>query len=313
MVMGLLYDQRFQEHDTGPGHPERPARLQAVVEGLQEAGLWEAAQHLDFEPAELAEIQRLHQQHYVDRLFEAAGTGQAYIDSPDSAICPDSPAIAQLAVGAAHRAVDAVASGEVQQAFCAVRPPGHHAEADHSMGFCLFNNVALAAERLIRRHGYQRVAIVDFDVHHGNGTQHLFEDRADILFISLHQDPRTLFPGTGFASERGKGAGEGYTLNLPMEPGSGDQTYLETMREQLAPALTAFQPDFLLVSAGFDAAEADPLANMAVSADGFDGIARFLEDQARRLCGGRLVSTLEGGYDLGALKEGIKRYVTGGG
>jgi len=309
MTTGLVYDARFLEHDTGRGHPERPARLRAVTERLQNDGQWSLCRHLAFEPLSPEHLHELHKPDYVQRCFDRCQTGMPYIDSPDSVICPDSAAIAQYAAGAGVRAARAVAEGELDNAFCAVRPPGHHAEADRSMGFCLFNNIALAAQWLTAHGGFERVAIVDFDVHHGNGTQHLFEQRADVLFISLHQDPATLFPGTGFANERGQGPGKGYTLNLPLDPGSDDDAYRNTFETTVGPALDDFAPQCLLVSAGFDAAEADPLAQMRVSGEGFRWMSDWLLERARALCGGRLISTLEGGYDLDALAEGVSGHV----
>ena len=309
MPTAFVYHPRFLEHDTGPGHPERPDRLRAIVDKLQANHLWDRLTHLSFEPAERHWLERLHEPEYIDRCFEACEAGMPYIDSPDSVISRDSAAIAQLATGGVLAAADQIATGKARNAFCAVRPPGHHAEANRSMGFCLFNHIALAAEYLRRQHGYARIAIVDFDVHHGNGTQHLFERRDDVLFISLHQHPSYLFPGTGFGYERGEGPGQGYTLNIPFDPEAGDAHYTRAMSQWVAPMLAEFEPDFLLVSAGFDAAGADPLAQMQLSAHGFDWIARFLKEQAEMHCGGRLLTVLEGGYDLRALAEAVSLYV----
>jgi acetoin utilization deacetylase AcuC-like enzyme len=201
------------------------------------------------------------------------------------------------------RAAGAVMDGQVRNAFCAVRPPGHHAEFDRSMGFCMFNNVAVAAEYLIAERGLKRVAIVDFDVHHGNGTQHIFEDRGDVYFISIHEDPRMLYPGTGFAGERGTGRGEGTTLNLPMPPHAGDAAYREAFDRRVIPELEHFAPQFVLVSAGFDALAGDPLAHIELSYAGIEWISRQLVNVAEHHCDGRLVSVLEGGYDLKLLSE----------
>ncbi|MEL7089284.1 MAG: histone deacetylase, partial [Planctomycetota bacterium] len=208
MPTGLIYDPRFLDHDTGPGHPERPDRLRAIVQRLRAEGLWERLTPLSFDAADTARLERLHAAEYIQRIEAACAAGRPYIDTVDSAICPASDGLAKRAVGGVLRAVAAVVDGEVDNTFCAVRPPGHHAEADRSMGFCLYGNVALAAETLIADHGLERVAIVDFDVHHGNGTQHLLEDRRDILFVSVHQSPETCYPGTGFAHETGRGAGQ---------------------------------------------------------------------------------------------------------
>jgi acetoin utilization deacetylase AcuC-like enzyme len=309
MPTAYIHHPHFLDHDTGPGHPERPDRLRAITKRLRESGLEKQLAVIPFKPAEDDPIQRIHEQRYIDRLRDACLAHRPFIDAMDSAICPESEWVARLAVGGVLAAADAMMSGDAANAFCAVRPPGHHAERDRSMGFCLYANVAICAQHLIDHHGVERVAVVDFDVHHGNGTQHIFEDRADVLFISLHEDPRALYPGTGFAYERGRGHGEGFTLNIPMRPGLGDAAYREAFDEQVLPKLSDYRPRMLLVSAGFDAAEADPLAHMNVSADGFAWMSRALVGAAREHCGGRLIACLEGGYDLGALADGVERMV----
>ncbi len=309
MATALIYDDRFLEHLTGQGHPERPDRLRAIMQGLSDAGLLDRLQRPAFRLADLNVIKRLHDPDYVEHCFRACRNHVPFIDTPDSAICEDSADIAQLAVGGVIQAAELVWVGEYDNAFCAVRPPGHHAEAGESMGFCLFGNIALAAEDLIRKFGLQRVAIVDFDVHHGNGTQHLLEERSDVLFISIHQDPMTLFPGTGFGNETGKCDGEGFTLNVPLMPGCGDDHYKQAFESQIIPKLDAFAPQFVLVSAGFDAAKQDPLAQMNVTTEGYAWMTRQLIDVAKRHCGGKLVSVLEGGYDLDALSQGVVAHV----
>jgi acetoin utilization deacetylase AcuC-like enzyme len=309
MTTGLIYDERFLGHDTGEGHPERAERLCAVERGLREAGLWDRLTRIAFESAGVGYVQRLHDPVYVDRCLEHCREGRSFIDTPDSAICRDSAEVALLAAGGVKAAVRAVMAGEISKAFCAVRPPGHHAEADKSMGFCLFGNVALAADYLTGELGVERVAIIDFDVHHGNGTQHLLEDRSDVMFISLHQDPATNYPGTGYAKEIGAGRGEGYTLNIPLAQGGGDDVYMKAFGSQVLPRLAEYKPQFLLVSAGFDAAMEDPLAGMNVTTDGFAWMSRRLVEAASELCGGRLVSVLEGGYDLDALSRGVVAHV----
>lgn len=301
MTTALIYDDRFLDHDTGPGHPERPDRLRAVKQHLQSAGLWERLTHLTFEPADMRWILANHDQAYVERLRDACNSGAAFIDAMDSAICAATFDIARLAAGGVLRAVDAVMTGEADNVFCAVRPPGHHAEQDRSMGFCMFNNVAIAARYAIEQYVLERVAIVDFDVHHGNGTQHSFEDRTDVLFISLHEDPQSLYPGTGFVHEAGTGQGAGFTLNMPFEPGADDDRYDTAFNEQVIPKLDAFAPQLVLISAGFDAAASDPLAHQQLTPDCFARMASALHDAADRHCNGKLVSTLEGGYDLNSL------------
>lgn len=305
MTTALINDPRFLEHDTGRGHPERPERLRAVEAHLRETRLWDRFRHLAFEAAEREVIEYLHAPAYVDRLMRACRGAEPWIDTPDSAICPASESIARLAVSGAIAGVESVMQGAAANVLCLLRPPGHHAERDRSLGFCLYNNVALAAEHLVRVHCLDRVAIVDLDVHHGNGTQQLFEARSDVLFISVHEDPRAQYPGTGFAHERGVGDGLGYTINLPLPSGSGDDEVLRTLDAEVVPALEAFVPQFMLLSMGFDAAAEDPLGHLRVTTDGFAAMTRRMTDAASRLCDGRLVSVLEGGYDLEALALGL--------
>jgi acetoin utilization deacetylase AcuC-like enzyme len=233
------------------------------------------------------------------------------LDQSDTPTEPRSFATALLAIGAGLRCCDAVVAGEVQRAFAAIRPPGHHAEPDRSMGFCLFNNIAIAARYLQEKHGIGQIAIIDFDVHHGNGTQAVFEADPTVLFISLHQDPRTCYPGSGYDWEKGVGLGVGHTLNVPFDPGSGDAEYLAAMRSRVIPALDAFRPEMLLISAGFDAHRDDPLAQIHLSDEAFETITRELAAAADRHCKGRIVSLLEGGYNLRALGRSVVRHLVG--
>lgn len=309
MTTGLIFDERFYEHETGPHHPERPQRLITIGERLHTSGLIERLTPISFEPASPDWVRRVHDQAYVDRLRAACDDGISCIDVPDSGICTRSFDVALLAVGGALAASDAVMVGRVDNAFCAVRPPGHHAEPDRSMGFCLFNNIAIAAEYLIARYGLERIAIVDFDVHHGNGTQHIFERRSDILFISLHEHPRFLYPGTGFEHETGIGPGKGLTLNLPMMPHSGDGQYRKAFVDFVLPALHRYEPQALLVSAGFDASATDPLAHVELTATCFSWMTIQLKAAAESLCAGRLICLLEGGYDLDGLSDCVEAHV----
>lgn len=309
MTTALIYDDRFLEHKTGRGHPERPNRLRAIMDGLNAAGLMDKLRRPGFTKADLDLICRLHEPRYVQHCFDECRNNAQFIDTPDSAVCRDSADIAQLAVGGVIEAVDLVMAGKINNAFCAVRPPGHHAEAGESMGFCLFANIALAAEHLIHHHGLDRVAIVDFDVHHGNGTQHILDYRRDILFVSMHQEPLTLFPNTGYINETGKGEGKGFTLNVPFAPGCGDEQYMEAFDSLIVPKIDAFKPQFLLVSAGFDAAIEDHLAEINLTTDCFEWMSRRLVDMAKKHCEGKLVSVLEGGYALDALSRGVVAHV----
>jgi len=311
--------QVFQEpiaarHDTGANHPERPQRLDAVNEALSDLGLiarslagtrWAEADET------IAFISTLHEPRYIERFRRACADGRSYMDVVDCAICPESFHAAVAAAGCALAAADAAMSGSGTAAFSAMRPPGHHAEADRAMGFCFFNNIALAAQRLIEAHGLERVAIVDFDVHHGNGTQHLFESRGDVLYLSTHQHPATLYPGTGYEWERGtRGTpGEGCTLNIPLAPGSGHAEALDAFGRLVVPALKHYRPQALLVSAGFDAEARDPLAMLRWTPETYRAISALLADAAAELAAGRIVTVLEGGYDTGALKEGLTQHL----
>ena len=306
MTTGIVWDERFCEHDTGRGHPERPDRLRAIHQRLQATGLIDLLTSITFEPAPSHWIEQIHDQAYVERLYLACERGEPFVDVPDSVICRKSADIARLAVGGSLAAADAVMSGQAHNAFCVVRPPGHHAERDRSMGFCLFNNVAIVAQYLRMHHEVERIAVVDFDVHHGNGTQHAFELRRDVLFVSLHEDPRFLYPGTGFSHEQGKDEGQGYTLNLPMAPRSGDGDYEQAFEQTVLPRLDEFDPQVLLVSAGFDAAAADPLGHVELTTACYRWMADQLRHVAERHSDGRMICLLEGGYDLEALADGVE-------
>ncbi len=309
MSTGIVQHECFLRHDTGPNHPERSVRLLAVSDALHKAGLTERLTALDFKAASLCAIEAIHSRAYMDRVVSACADGELFIDVPDSAICVESFKVARLAAGAVLAACDAVMNRSVTNAFCAVRPPGHHAERDRSMGFCLFNNVAIAAEYLIRHHHLARVAIVDFDVHHGNGTQHVFEQRQDVLFISVHEAPQYLYPGTGYSYECGVGEGKGFTLNVPLPPGCGDDQYRQAFTDSVIPKLDQFKPQVIIISAGFDASCGDPLAHMDVTPQGFAWMTRQIREIAMRHAEGRIVSSLEGGYNLRSLAAGVVAHV----
>ncbi len=292
-----MLDPVFEEHDTGEGHPERPARLRAVREGLSAAGLLPLCRLYPPVPATDAEITAVHDPAYLRHVESAVARGARLLDSGDTAVSARSAEIARLAAGSLLSLTRAVAAREVERGFAAVRPPGHHAERRLAMGFCLFNNVAIAA-RALRDAGMARVLVVDWDVHHGNGTQHLFEEDPTVFYFSLHQFP--LYPGTGAAGERGRGAGVGATLNRPLPPGSGDEAFLSALQD-MADAAAAFRPEMVLVSCGFDAHTRDPLAGLSVTTEAFAEATRIVISVADTCAGGRLVSVLEGGYDLQAL------------
>ena len=304
---GLVYHPAYLGHDMGAGHPESPNRLRAIMQQLEQSGT--AARLTMIAPREAEDewIMPIHTPAYLSMLkTNAPASGRLSLDS-DTSMSPGSLTAAYLAAGGVLAAVDAIMNKQVEHVFCAVRPPGHHAEAGRAMGFCLFNNVAIAARYVQKKYGLKRVLIVDWDVHHGNGTQHSFEDDPSVLFFSTHQFPH--YPGTGRESERGRGAGEGFTINVPMEAGEGDEEYRAVFRKSLVPAADAFKPEFVIVSAGFDAHKDDPLASMGLTEEGYADLTGIVAGIATRHAGGRLLASLEGGYHLTSLAASVDRHI----
>jgi acetoin utilization deacetylase AcuC-like enzyme len=296
MATGLVIDQRYTRHSTGQGHPERPERISALSglgRGMAEVRVVEPRM------ATADELARVHDSVHVERVAQTRNL-QGYAFDADTPVSPESYDTALLAAGGLLALLDEVATGRLRNGFACVRPPGHHAESRRAMGFCLFNNVAVGAAYLRYRHGFERVLIVDWDVHHGNGTQHIFEGDPGVLYISTHQYP--FYPGTGSMDEVGFGDGEGYTVNLPFPPGFGDAEYTEAFDTLIEPIVAAYEPQFVLISAGFDPHARDPLAGMRVTEKGFGRMARALDRMAERTAEGRCVAVLEGGYDLEALR-----------
>lgn len=299
MTTAFYSHPSFLLHDNGPHHPERPERLQSLEEKLKADAIWEKLQHPGFEAARDDEPEYCHAPELIAQIRALAQNGGGQIDA-DTRVSAVSFDVAKLGVGAALSAIDGVLGGRFDNAFVASRPPGHHAESDRAMGFCLFNSIAIAARNAQKKHGLERVAIVDFDVHHGNGTQQIFYEDASVFFASVHQSP--LFPGTGRSSEKGRGAGEGTTLNYPLAAGHGDAEYFEIWNE-VGDAVRNFRPQLILISAGFDAHERDPLGSMKLTAKGFAALMQSTLDWADELCNGRVVAVLEGGYDLQGLSD----------
>ncbi len=300
---GFLYDERYQLHKTGRYHPEVPDRLACIYKGIEEAGLLPSLILMQGSRADMKWIELVHNGSYIRRFEEACSLGMSIFDSPDNQMCCETYEISLLAVGGILNVVDRLMKGELDNAFCAVRPPGHHAEANNAMGFCYFNNVAVAARYLQNQWGIQRVGIVDFDVHHGNGTQHIFEMDSTVFYYSIHQHPSFAYPGTGREFENGKHLGHGYTKNSPVLPGQGDDEYKRLIQRDLLPAFDEFKPEVILVSAGFDAHIDDEMADMRVSTEGFSWIMQQIVELAKRYSKGRVISILEGGYALKRLPE----------
>lgn len=291
------------QHDPGPGHAESPARLRAVLEALDQ-DRFATVDRVEAPRATREQLLRVHTQAHVDRILAMTPESGTMRLDEDTLMSPASTEAGLRAAGAVVAAVDAVMAGHATRAFCAVRPPGHHATPDTAMGFCLFNNIAVGAAHALAAHGLKRVAIADFDVHHGNGTQDIFQREPRVLFISSHQWP--LYPGTGSADEQGVGN----VINAPLSPGEGSYEFRTLWNDALLPRLHAFKPQLVLVSAGFDAHQRDPLANLELQSEDYAWITERLVDLAQAHAGGRLVSTLEGGYDLSALAASASAHVS---
>ncbi len=304
----FVLDDAFLRHDTGPGHPEHAGRIAAVSAAVAAAGLGPRVAPLAAREATDEDLALVHDPRYVALVArECRAEGPTPLSTGDTVVGPHTERAARLAAGGTLAACDAVLAGAARNAFCATRPPGHHALPEAGMGFCVFNNVALAARHLQRRHGLARVLIADFDYHHGNGTEEAFYGDPSVFVFSCH-DARG-YPGTGLAERRGAGAGLGCNLNVPLPRGATDDDLLRAHAEALLPVARAFGPDFLLVSAGFDGHRRDPLGCFAFSDDGFAAVARLLRGLADELCGGRAVAALEGGYDLDALAAGVVAFL----
>jgi acetoin utilization deacetylase AcuC-like enzyme len=305
MTTIYLSHERYREHAMfGYNHPEHPGRIEAVWEVLKNSGLTERMQTITPKAVTDEMILRVHTQDYFELFDSVAGLDKMTMLDQDTYALPESPEIARLSAGGVVAAVDAVMRGEADNVLAAVRPPGHHATASRGMGFCLLNNIAIAARQAQVEHGVKRIMIVDYDVHHGNGTQDIFYEDADVLFISTHQYP--FYPGTGDIRDIGEGQGRGTTVNIPLSAGHGDASYKILYEKILYPLAKRFKPELILVSAGFDAHHVDPLAMMRLSHRGYAHLSRELKRMADELCGGKIVFVMEGGYDLQALAHGMR-------
>jgi acetoin utilization deacetylase AcuC-like enzyme len=297
----VVVDPEYLKHEPGEFHPERPERIRALLD-LAETLDKKRFPILPPMAASRTAIESCHGADYV-KLIEATSTANLYALDGDTITCRDSFGVGLLAVGGFLRLIDAIAAGEAQNGFALVRPPGHHALRDRAMGFCLFNTIAIGAHHLRKTYGAKRIMIMDWDVHHGNGTQDSFYEDPSVLFISTHQFP--YYPGTGAVTEVGVNAGEGFTLNIPLPAGCGDAEYMRVFYDVVIPAAKKFEPEWILVSAGFDPHRRDPLGGMEVTEAGFAGMARLLLELADQYAGGKIAFLLEGGYDLTALRKSV--------
>jgi len=304
--VGIVLDKLYVDHDNGPGHPETFERVLAIVDMLKFTKLFDEVIRIEPRDATKEEITLVHTPEHYDKIASTKGKPKVFLDA-DTSTCAVSFDAALRAAGGTISAIDSVLSGEVDRAFPIVRPPGHHAEADRPMGFCLFNNAAVGAAYLTEVKGLNRVLVIDWDIHHGNGTQHIFEDTSNVLYFSSHQFP--FYPGTGAAEEVGTGNGKGYTVNVPMQPGMGDNEFIKIFQEILKPIINQYKPEFILVSAGFDIYFEDPLGGMKVTPEGFAKLTRMLTDEADRICDGKIIFLLEGGYNLDGLWISTKEVI----
>jgi acetoin utilization deacetylase AcuC-like enzyme len=304
----FYYDPCFLDHDTGSGHPERPERLRQVIAHLNQAGLASQCERPEWQAAARNRIERVHEPGYIDRLTELAERGGGWLE-PDTVVSRASVDVAQRASGAACNAVDRVLSGEAKSAFCLMRPPGHHAVAERAMGFCLFNHIAIAARVATDEYDLDRVLVVDWDVHHGNGTQDTFYADGRVGYYSIHRWP--FYPGSGAADETGSGDGLGMTCNVPVAVGISRETYLDRFRDTLAEFTARVRPQLVLVSAGFDAHCEDPLGSFVLETDDFGALTQVVLDLAGAYAGGRVISMLEGGYNPPVLARCVETHLRG--
>jgi len=306
MATGLIYHPDYLKHLTGFGHPESPDRLISVMSRLDKTGLLKDLTVIEPEPAGEDDILLIHSRAHFDMIKNAWDEGNASL-TPDTPISEDSFRVAMLAAGGILTGIDRIMAGDIRNGMALVRPPGHHATPDHAMGFCLFNNVAIGARYLQKKYGLKRVLIVDWDLHHGNGTQAAFYDDPSVLYFSTHQYP--LYPGTGSLHETGDGEGTGYTINAPMRAGTPPEEFLKKFKDALYDRAMEFAPDFILISAGFDAHREDPLGDMLLTETSYKEITEIVLEIAEIRCKGRVLSALEGGYNLNALSLSVEAHL----
>jgi len=304
---GFVFDEDYLKHLTGEGHPEAPLRLKFLIDYLKRKKFFKNVELIKpYNPSE-EWVRKVHSEEYIQLMASCCKNKLVMLDA-DTVVCPDSYRIALLAAGGVLSAVDEVVDKRIKNAFCAVRPPGHHAEKERAIGFCIFNNIAIGTRYVQEKHKLKKVLIVDWDAHHGNGTQKIFYDDPSVFYFSIHQYP--FYPGTGAESDKGEREGEGFTFNIPMCAGSGDSEYIEVFENIFFPVALKFAPDFIFISAGFDGHQGDPLTNLNLTADGFKRMTEVVCDLAEECCNGRLVSVLEGGYNLRVLSESVSAHLS---
>ena len=305
--VGIVYSKEFLKHKLHNYHPEKPERISFVMDYLKTTGTLSKLKELSFTPVDEKWLVTIHSRDYIDFVKKSCQSGSVVLDSVDTYINQDSFEIAKLAVGGCVKAADEVISGELESCFCCVRPPGHHAEYDRAMGFCVFNNVAIVAKYLQKQHKIEKIAIIDWDVHHGNGTQNSFYEDSSVFYFSTHQYP--FYPGTGTEKEKGENSGTGFTLNIPLLTACTDQEFESEFKTKFVPVMEKFKPEILLISAGFDAHSSDPLSSMKMTENGFGNLTRILKLVAGEYCENRIISILEGGYNLKALATSIEQHI----
>ena len=307
--VGFVYHPIYLEHDTGSQHPERKSRLEAILRQLKKDEIDDQLINIEAQPVDLDWVYTIHDPDYIELVKSASEREIGFLQTQDCPVSKKTYESALIACGGVLASVDKVMDCSVDRAFCAVRPPGHHAERDVPMGFCFINNVAVAARYLQKKHNLERILILDWDVHHGNGTQHSFERDESVFYCSIHEDPTYCYPGTGYAVEIGLGNGKGTTLNCPMPIGSSDDLYYKAFETEIIPAVEKFKPDFIIISAGFDAHEDDPLAQINLTDEAFVKMTHYLNDLSNRFCDGKMISVLEGGYNLLALGRSVSGHI----
>lgn len=307
MSTSLITSSKYKNHITGPGFPESPERLDAIIYHLESTGIINSLNVIEPTRMDKNLCKLVHDEEYISRVRQACEFGAPIVDTVDNPISKDSYDTALLAAGGIAEAVDSVFSGKSNNAMVLLRPPGHHAEKDMAMGFCLFNNVAIAAKYAQQNYEVEKVAIIDFDVHHGNGTQHIFEKDSTVMYISSHQYP--FYPGTGSSFEVGRGDGRGTTINYPLDAGVGDTELIDIFDNSLSDQILKYNPDFIVISAGFDAHWDDPIGGLRVTTEGFYHISKTINKLSQEVCGGKIISSLEGGYNLKALAESVEAHL----